>query len=549
MDVPYKPTNPIQPYQQIYYYNFVDTNDFLSLKEGIQAIFGNILGVSSLDVVVNEYGIYPPASPFYGNKKIASPTLIDKFQTINYVRKVLFLNIEKQFLSLQKKWGLQNPRFKNPIKLFPNELDFDSFQVLTEEGKPRYYLLTYRYGLTTNTLRKIKAKVYGLEVYVTLDAYSSILVSLSYNHRPLDTNKVITQAYLIAPYTYDGLQDVAVAYLADYEKGLVAPYYLRMPLTAEQKKDAKQSVEDTISFPNQKGKIVVGGEEESEEIDSSVFVPACEMSRELKINKSTLKLTKNILLEIESKIPDKKIDLYLKDLNFVINKYEINTPIRLAHFLGQVLHESTLLSRTSERGKKDEDYKGFKGRGLIQLTFRRNYEHYGKHIGEDFISSLSNKEKLEKPPHAVISAGWYWSTLKGLNRYADSNDLIMITYLINGGFNGFDDRLNLTKKAIEALRNRFKSKNFDYQIDSFSSSGIYFNMKASFAWGMWHDPLLEKGKGITYSKSKSIEGYKRLISLYDQEEMLRPNNPKWYGILIDDVINFANNRLNILNNA
>ena len=103
MDSPYS-TNSIAANQQIYYYSFVETTDFLVLKEGIQVIFGNILGVTPGEVVVNENGIYPPASPHYGEKKVVGFKMIDKFQAINFVRKLLFLKIEEQFQGLQKKW-------------------------------------------------------------------------------------------------------------------------------------------------------------------------------------------------------------------------------------------------------------------------------------------------------------------------------------------------------------------------------------------------------------------------------------------------------------
>jgi len=77
----------------------------------------------------------------------------------------------------------------------------------------------------------------------------------------------------------------------------------------------------------------------------------------------------------------------------VFPKYNINTPLRMTHFLAQVGHESLsfvytqdLASGAAYEGRKDlgniqkSDGVRFKGRGLMQLTGRDNYASYGKYI-------------------------------------------------------------------------------------------------------------------------------------------------------------------------
>lgn len=138
-------------------------------------------------------------------------------------------------------------------------------------------------------------------------------------------------------------------------------------------------------------------------------------------------------------------------------KYRIDNPKRIAHFLAQVFHESgklryvrELASGEAYEGRKDlgntqpGDGKKFRGRGLFQATGRANYAAYGKYVGVDF---LSEPELLETPQYATDSAGWYWAIFKklksgnNLNDYADRDNIIVCTYLINGGFNGFEDRI------------------------------------------------------------------------------------------------------------
>lgn len=141
-------------------------------------------------------------------------------------------------------------------------------------------------------------------------------------------------------------------------------------------------------------------------------------------------------------------------------EFEIDRPLRQAHFLAQVAHESDRF-RTLEEYASGEDYEGrddlgniyggdgvrYKGRGLIQITGRANYADCGHALGVDLIN---NPKRLADPALACQSAGWFWDKHR-LNLLADRDDAEAITRIINGGLNGYDERLNLLKAAKRVL--------------------------------------------------------------------------------------------------
>lgn len=155
------------------------------------------------------------------------------------------------------------------------------------------------------------------------------------------------------------------------------------------------------------------------------------------------------------------IDAIAPVLDETLARYAITTPLRQAHFLAQLCHESAGF-RTTEEFADGSDYEGrrdlgntvpgdgkrFKGRGLIQLTGRFNYLRYGEKLGVDL---LSNPEKAADPKLSLEIACLYWQD-KGLNAWADQDNAERITRLINGGLNGHADRLRYLAKAKAALR-------------------------------------------------------------------------------------------------
>ena len=149
-------------------------------------------------------------------------------------------------------------------------------------------------------------------------------------------------------------------------------------------------------------------------------------------------------------------------LQETLAKYQISTPLRIAHFLAQVAHESDGFCTTEEyasgaayEGRRDlgntqpGDGVRFKGRGLIQLTGRANYDKYGKRIGVDLVD---NPAHAADPAVSLVLACEYWTqTRGGLNRFADADDILTITRAINGGTNGLEDRRRYLAKAKVAV--------------------------------------------------------------------------------------------------
>ena len=157
------------------------------------------------------------------------------------------------------------------------------------------------------------------------------------------------------------------------------------------------------------------------------------------------------------------IDLFFESLNKAMVEFEINTPVRIAAFLAQVAHESGSLFYKEEiatgsayEGRKDlgniyqGDGKKFKGRGVIQLTGRHNYKWASEALG---LNLINDPYQATKPEISCRIAGLYWKS-RSLNAYADQNNTNAfkeITRRINGGYNGWTDRLNHWKKAKAVL--------------------------------------------------------------------------------------------------
>ena len=93
----------------------------------------------------------------------------------------------------------------------------------------------------------------------------------------------------------------------------------------------------------------------------------------------------------------------------------------------------------------------FRGRGVIQITFKDNYRAYGNAIGLGG-EVVANPHLLSEPDMAVESAGWYWHS-RGCNELADANDFDGVTHKINGGFNGLAERKALFATVQLAFSN------------------------------------------------------------------------------------------------
>jgi putative chitinase len=155
---------------------------------------------------------------------------------------------------------------------------------------------------------------------------------------------------------------------------------------------------------------------------------------------------------------------FLPFIEDAMHEFQINTPARVAAFLAQIGHESgglhwlvELWGPTPTQARYETRYDlgnvapgdGYKyrGRGIIQITGRDNYRRAGEALGVDLIAQ---PELLGEPGFACRSAAWFWSA-HGCNELADAGKFEAITKRINGGLNGYPERLGLWEKAKEVL--------------------------------------------------------------------------------------------------
>lgn len=188
-----------------------------------------------------------------------------------------------------------------------------------------------------------------------------------------------------------------------------------------------------------------------------------------------------------------------KKYKTLLNKYEVNTPLRLAHFFAQIKHESNLqpvsenlnysqavllkvfkkyfptaestkhyLKKPQKIANKvyanrmgngdEESGEGWKyrGKGFIQITGKDNYRALTKDTGVDY---LNNPDLLLNEADSMISALWFWGKIKA-NGFADKDNLDAISDLINigrhtqavGDANGFQHR----KSSLIEMKKIFK---------------------------------------------------------------------------------------------
>ena len=169
---------------------------------------------------------------------------------------------------------------------------------------------------------------------------------------------------------------------------------------------------------------------------------------------TALQLSKSLNISLE------RAQKWAGSINFALRKYNINSPMRIAHFIAQIGHESGRLiyvaeiasgkaydnradlgntkPQAIEYAKKHASTPGrwFKGHGIIQITGFDNHVAVGKALGLDL---LNKPHLLEEVGNASMSAAWFWDS-RDLNKLADQDLLTRITQCINGGLNGINDR-------------------------------------------------------------------------------------------------------------
>jgi putative chitinase len=177
---------------------------------------------------------------------------------------------------------------------------------------------------------------------------------------------------------------------------------------------------------------------------------------------TVIKLTPETLQKCFPNASKQKVALYAELLNQTLLKYGGNTLPRIHMFLAQIGHESGELRYTEElaSGKAYEgrldlgnnlpgDGKRYKGRGLIQLTGKRNYALASLALD---LPLLETPEILSEPEPSCNVSGWFFENNK-LWAFADRGDFKGLTKRINGGLNGWEDRLRLLKLCEKAITN------------------------------------------------------------------------------------------------
>lgn len=90
----------------------------------------------------------------------------------------------------------------------------------------------------------------------------------------------------------------------------------------------------------------------------------------------------------------------------------------------------------------------YRGSGLIQLTFKANFDSAGKAIGMDLVT---NADLVRNDANvAALVAAWFWKS-HGCNELADAGNFQQITKVINpakAGAEGRDDAFELASNAL-----------------------------------------------------------------------------------------------------
>lgn len=163
-----------------------------------------------------------------------------------------------------------------------------------------------------------------------------------------------------------------------------------------------------------------------------------------------------------------RADAWALPITSAMSMYQINTPARQAAFLAQIGYESGGMNWTTELWEPTDAQKEyeppsakasqlgntqpgdgylFRGRGLIQITGRANYDAVGRAL---CLDCTANPALLTQPEWAAQSAAWWWS-MHGLNALADADNYEAITRAINGGLTGYVGRCTLWAQAKQAL--------------------------------------------------------------------------------------------------
>lgn len=159
-----------------------------------------------------------------------------------------------------------------------------------------------------------------------------------------------------------------------------------------------------------------------------------------------------------------------------IKARNMDSPMRLIHWLAQCGHETMGFTEFEELtsfksgdsyhrydgrmgNKADGDGAKYRGRGCIMLTGKSNYTWIGSSLNQKLARGIpggflndfvNNPDEVEIGLASIVSALEFW-TLMGLNKYADQDDILTITKKINGGTNGYQDRVGYLSKLKNVI--------------------------------------------------------------------------------------------------
>jgi putative chitinase len=199
-----------------------------------------------------------------------------------------------------------------------------------------------------------------------------------------------------------------------------------------------------------------------------------------------------------------------------MEQYQINTPSRIAAFLSQINIETGYLKYVTELasgaeynnneslGNGPNDGITYKGRGLIQLTGKKNYKTAGNYLNQDFVNNPTTVSADNKT-HIAVAA-----TPEQLNNTA----LVSIIYWLKisswGNLNNYADSLNI-KAALDT-----NGKTPPNSQSEASSLGYKTNKNNNFATNINGDINLVNFTLICFGVNGGYNGYSERINEYNR---------------------------------
>ncbi len=192
---------------------------------------------------------------------------------------------------------------------------------------------------------------------------------------------------------------------------------------------------------------------------------------------------------------DVSFERTVQELNRVMKKYNINTCLRKIHFLAQAYHETDRFRSTQEYDSiYTPKYDPWRGRGLIHLTHSSAYKNFSNDMNDEKILTSNGTIVATDIKYSYESGGWFWEKGKvfshtpliwkykgtnqkiisenaeceknittygnsstqipviDLNLLADNDWKYTISYLVNSGENGIDERVSYSDMLKEIMK-------------------------------------------------------------------------------------------------